>query len=163
MAWWLAMVCLGGVCILWAGDVPQPATVSTATVEGTNGTVITAQKLTYDYKRSIAVFEGDVVVVDPQMRMAADKIIVVFEGTNSVKTLTAQGNVHITSEDREATCVTAVYKNLGGEVIMTGTPVLKRGRDTLRGDKITFWINEERVVSEPGVLTFFPESLKEKP
>jgi lipopolysaccharide export system protein LptA len=163
MAWWLAMVCLGGGCVLAAGEARKPAAALVATAAGTNGTVITAQKLTYDYKRSIAVFEGDVVVVDPQMRMTADKMIVVFEGTNSVKTLTAQGNVHITSEDREATCTTAVYKNLGGEVIMTGTPLLKRGRDTLTGDKITFWINEERVVSEPGVLTIFPESLKEKP
>lgn len=151
----------GALCMAEEGQSTAKASVAAGT--GTNKTIITAQRLTYDYKRSIAVFEGDVVAQDPQMRMVADKMIVVFEGTNSVKTLTAQGNVRITSEDREATCVTAVYKNLGGEVIMTGSPTLRRGQNTLKGDKITFWINDEKVVSEPGELTFTPNSLNEKP
>lgn len=154
---------LAGALGLQAQDEQSAPKATAVAGSGTNKTTITAQRLTYDYKRSIAVFEGDVVAQDPQMKMVADKMIVVFEGTNSVKTLTAQGNVKITSEDREATCFTAVYKNEGGEVIMTGSPMLRRGENTVSGDKITFWVNDEKVVCEPGQLIFVPDSIKEKP
>ena len=45
-----------------------------------------------------------------------------------------------------------------GEVVLIGSARLSRGTDALEGDKITFWINEERVICEPGRLVIFPRS-----
>lgn len=120
-------------------------------------TVITSKRLTFDYRRSIAVFEKDVYVDDPQMKIKADKMNVIFDEENKVKSVTAIGNVHIWQGDKTATCNQAVYITLTGEVIMTGNPRLFRGKDSLEGTKITFWTNEERVICEPARLVIYSD------
>jgi hypothetical protein len=47
--------------------------------------------------------------------------------------------------------------------MLSGSPVLRRGRDVLKGDRITFWTDREVVVCEPGELILTPESAKVKP
>ena len=118
---------------------------------------ITADHLSFDYKRSIAVFEGNVVVVDPHIQMESDKLTVLFEHTNSVKSVTAVGRVRMRSGDRTANCRKAVYLARTGEVLMSGSVRLTQGRDTITGDTVTFWLNDERVEVSPATLVIFPE------
>lgn len=120
-------------------------------------TEITSEQLTYDYKRSLAVFETDVVVVDPQVRIASDTLTVLFDGTNQIKSVTALGNVRIQSDGKRATCRKAIYIAATGEVLLTGDAKLMRGTDSVMGEQITFWLNEERVVCKPGRLLIYPE------
>lgn len=129
----------------------------------TNQTVINSRQLLYDYRRSIAMFEGDVVVTDPQIRILSERLIVVFGVSNEVQSVTALDKVRIYSADREGSCDRAIYKVPIGEIMLTGSPVLKRERDVLKGDRITFWTDREVVVCEPGELTLSPESAKVKP
>lgn len=129
----------------------------------TNQTVINSRQLLYDYRRSIAMFEGDVVVTDPQIRILSERLIVVFGVSNEVLSVTALDKVRIHSADRQGTCDRAVYKVPIGEIMLTGSPVLKRERDVLKGDRITFWTDREVVVCEPGELTLSPDSAKVKP
>ena len=119
-------------------------------------TVITAQTLTFDYGRMVGVFEGDCVVIDPQVRMACDKLTVMFEGSNEVKSVTATGNVRVFHQDKSATCDRAVYIARTGEIELTGNAHLFRNQDTISGNAITFWLNEERVICKPARLTIFP-------
>jgi len=135
------------VCVSFCGA--QSAT--------TTPTVITAKTLTFDYRRSIAVLEGDVTAVDPQMMLTADKANVLFDSTNSVKSLVAMGNVHLWYGDKTATCRHAVYVAKTGEVVMRGDATLQRDKDTLTGDEITFYLNDDRVVCKPGHLVIFSE------
>jgi lipopolysaccharide export system protein LptA len=121
-------------------------------------TVITSKRLEFDYKRSIAVFEDNVRVVDPQMTMTADRMNVIFDAESGIKSVTAIGHVRITQDDKAGTCGRAVYIALTGEFIMTGSPKLQRARDTLEGTKITFWTNEDRVTCEPAMLVIYPEN-----
>ncbi len=135
-----------------------PAPVSTQT-----NTVITSKRLYFDYGRSIATFDGDVVVVDPQIRIESQRLIVTFDATNNVKAVTAMENVRLFSGDREGTCQRAVYLVGSGEILLTGSPALKRERDRLSGDRITFWVDREEVLCEPGELIISPASRKEAP
>lgn len=135
-----------------------PAAVSNAT-----NTVITSTRLHFDYGRSIATFEGDVVVVDPQIRIEADRMIVTFDASNSVKAVTALEHVRLFNGDREGNCQRAVYLVGSGEILLTGAPVLKRERDRLSGDRITFWVDREEVLCEPGELVIWPASRKVTP
>ena len=64
-----------------------------ARMDGDNKTVITSARAYFDYKRSIAVFTGDVNVVDPEVRIKSDKLTVIFDGSNDVSSVTAVGNV----------------------------------------------------------------------
>lgn len=121
-----------------------------------SNSVITADGLVFDYGRMVGVFEGNCVVADPQVRMACDKLTVIFEGTNDVKSVTATGNVRVFQGDKSATCDQAVYIARSGEIELNGNAHLFRAKDTISGKKITFWLNEERVVCTPARLTIYP-------
>lgn len=122
---------------------------------GSNRTVITSDRLRYDYKRQIAVFEGNVLVQDPEVDMRADRLIVVFEHDNNIKSVTASGNVVMWQEDRVGFCEKAIYIALGGEITLYQNARLHRGMDSVRGEKITFWVDQERMICEPGHLTIY--------
>ena len=124
---------------------------------GTAGTVITSKRLTFDYKRYIAVFEEDVVVIDPEVEIRSDKLTVLFNNTNSVKSVTAVGNVRMRQENKTATCRKAVYIVETGKIVLLGKATLKRGRDSVTGDEITFWVDEDRMTCVPGRLIIFPQ------
>lgn len=145
------------VSILLALTVAGSAWAQQTTEAGQ--TTITSKRLTFDYKRSIAIFEEDVVVVDPQLRIEADNLTVLFAGESEIKAITASGNVRIRETDRTATCEKAIYIAKRGELLLTGNAKVMRGRDSVSGRKITFWLNEDRMECEPGRLIIHsPES-----
>jgi lipopolysaccharide transport protein LptA len=130
----------------------------------TNQTVITSRQLLFDYKRSIALFEGDVEVVDPQMHMFSDRLIVVFGASNEVLTVTALDNVRFDCGDRKGTCDRTIYRVPLGEVLLTGSPVLKRANgEVLKGERITYWMDREVAVCDKGEVVLPPQAVKEKP
>lgn len=114
-----------------------------------NITVITADRLTFDYQKQFALFERNVVVVDPEMRLYADRMTVRFGSDNKLQEVKAEGNVHIIQQDKEARSEIAIYNVLQGVIILTGKPQVTRGKDILTGEKITFWRDQNRMVVEP--------------
>jgi lipopolysaccharide transport protein LptA len=119
-------------------------------------TVITASQMLFDYHRSIASFQGNVVVMDPEFRLKSDNLHVIFEGTNAVRSVTATGNVRVWQADKVATCRKAIYIAKKGEITLIGDAKLQRGNDAVSGDEITFWVNENRMICRPGRLVIFP-------
>ena len=109
------------------------------------GTVITSDTLMFDYKHSIAIFENNVKVNDPQMHMESDKLTMLFEGTNSIKSITATGKVKLWQADKVATCKQAVYIGTSGEITLTGDVVVTRSGDSLQTEEVVFWVNEDRM------------------
>jgi len=122
----------------------------------TNRTVITSERLDFDYQRLFAEFSGNVVVQTPQLEIKSDKLTVLFRKDNTLKSLTAVGNVRIEQGDKKATCRMAVYTAVTREIVLTGDASIERGADLLVGDIITFWIGEERVTCVPGYLRIVP-------
>lgn len=120
-------------------------------------TVITSDSLTYDYKRSIAIFEKNVVVQDPEVRMESDRLNVQMAGTNAVRSVTATGNVRFWNGDKEGRCDKAIYVARTGEVLLHGNAQLIRGKDVVRGREITFSIYEDRVRVTPATMIIFSD------
>jgi lipopolysaccharide export system protein LptA len=121
-------------------------------------TVITSDKLTFDYKNHFALFEQNVVVVDPQMRITADKMTVNFDDKNKVRLIKAEGRVVIVQEDKQAKSAEAVYDVDQGTVVLTGQPEVTRGHDVLTGRSITFWRDQNRMKVDSDVrLKIFPQ------
>lgn len=112
-------------------------------------TVITSDKLTFDYPNHFALFDGNVVVVDPQMTLYADKMTVLFSASNKVSEIKAEGKVYIVQEDKQARAEVAQYNVDQGIIVMTGKPQVTRGQDVLTGDKITFWRDQNKMLVEP--------------
>ena len=140
-------ISVGSLARVWAEDAPTM-----------KKTVIRANELTFDYKRSTAVFDGDVHVEDPGIKMDADRMNILFEGTNDVKSVSAFGNVRLWHDDIVATCKKAVYKSKEGEVHLLGDAVLKRADDILKGDEITFWLDKEVMICKPGYFEIMSDS-----
>lgn len=111
----------------------------------TNSTTITSKRLTFDYQSRYAVFEEDVLVKDPAVRIQADKLTAVFEKDNNPKVIVAMGHVRIEQDDRRAVCERAVYEVKSGRLELTGNPVIRRGTEYLKGTTIVFWRNDNRV------------------
>ncbi len=114
-------------------------------------TVVTSKSMVYIHADEVAVFDGDVVVVDPQMKLTGDSLTVVLQD-DAVRFITAVGKVKVVQNDRKASCKKAVYDVKLGMVLLTGQPTVSRGRDFLTGRKITFWADKDRVICEPGHL-----------
>jgi lipopolysaccharide export system protein LptA len=116
----------------------------------TNGTVITARTMTFDYPARKATFEGDVVVSDPQVRMQADQMVVILSERSEIETVTATGAVRIDQAERTAFCRQAVYTVPSGVMVLTGEPRVVRGQDVLRGKRIVFNRNDNKVTVDGG-------------
>jgi len=131
--------------LAFAGSVPARGEGEAAA----DLTVITSDKLTFDYTERFALFDGNVVVVDPQMKLYADKMTVVFSVSNRISEIKAEGKVYIVQDDKRARSDVAQYNVDQGIIVLTGKPQVTRGEDILTGDKITFWRNDNKMLVEP--------------
>jgi len=115
----------------------------------TNKTAITSTRLSFDQQQRTAVFEEDVVVIDPQVKITADKLTILFSPDNTVTNIEAQGHVVIQQEDKKAMGKQVQYEVGEGKFVLTGNPVIQSGRDMLSADIITFWRKINRILCEP--------------
>jgi lipopolysaccharide transport protein LptA len=122
-------------------------------------TVITSNRMEYDYTESAILFEENVKVADPEFTMTADRVIVLLESTNDIKQVRCLGNVVLVNENRSARCAEAVYTKATGKIVMTGDAVLQRDKDRIWGRKITIWLDDERMECEPARMVLQPTSV----
>ncbi len=122
--------------------------------------VITAERTDYDRKEGIILFDRNVYVDDEQYQLHADRIFLFLDGTNDLKRLVALGNVAITNEEKNASCARAVYTRSTSKIVMYGADgnpasLFQGGKkgSTVRGERITFWLNSEQVEIEKPVVT----------
>ena len=124
-------------------------------------TRVTSKRLDFDYKRMVAVFSGDVVVTDPEVKINTDKLTMAFDETREIKLVTCNGNVKMWYQDKAASAKQAVYQASKGEVELLGDATLTRGGDTVKGDRIVFNLHNETMTCEPGFLVITPGEQKE--
>ena len=123
--------------------------------------VITAERIEFDNKEGVILFDENVLVDDAQFILRSDRLLVFMEGTNDVQQIMAVGNVSITNLNRSASCEKAVYTRKDGQIVMTGKASLMnegdRGRGgRVTGDKIIFWLDDERLEVYPGTVVLPP-------
>lgn len=136
---------------------PETETVNDFELTG-EVTVITSDKLTFDYEKRFALFEDNVVVTDPELKLTCETMTVRFGEDNEVDTIIARNDVHIWQEDKLALSGLATYDVKTGKIVLEEKPRVKRGQDILTGDIITFWRDENKMVCEPRArLLIFPQ------
>ncbi len=146
--------------ILAVFTVPRMVTAraSTMPLASTGTTVITSQRLDFDNRKRLAVFEGDVVVRDDTLQIQSDLLTVVFDEDEQPVRLEADGNVKIVQENRMTRSDSAVYDIVAGTMVLTGSAEVQRDNDLLKGDTITFWRDEDRIEVRPGTLIISPQT-----
>lgn len=126
----------------------------------TNNTVITSTRLAFDQKKSTAIFEGKVVVTDPALKIASDRLTVSFSNDKKVELINAEGNVVITRDLIQAVAKMATYAVADGKITLWGKPSVIRQKDYLTAETIVFWRNSDRIICEPNAhLTIYSEDM----
>ena len=120
-------------------------------------TVITSDRLEFDYNEFIALFDGKVKVIDPQFTLAADKMLIFFENTNDVKRVDAIGSVVLTNGNMTAICGKATYTAKNGQVQLNSPngeppPVVTKDETRISGAVMSVWLNEQRVTVDKDVV-----------
>lgn len=120
--------------------------------------VIYSRTLDVDHTMNIVTFTGDVKAVNEEMVILCRQMKVYYieaeeggvgETSYSIEKIVSTGDVHITRAlGGVATAQKAVYLQAEEKMILTGNPVVKQEKDYVEGDRIIFYINENRSVAE---------------
>ncbi len=132
---------------------------------------ITSSRMTLNNQLNTIIFEGNVTIAQDAMTLKADTVDAVFEPAagsenghaggaerkRALSTITATGDIKFIQGLRTVYANRAVYFKKDEKVVFTGSPNIREGQDELRGEKITVFILEDRVVVEGGEAIIHPK------
>ena len=121
---------------------------------------VTADELSIDQTTGVAVFEGNVLVVQADIRMTAELVTVLYSrdesgGATGVSEVQATGGVTIVTPTDAAESTEAIYAVNTGFVTMTGDVLLTQAQTALSGEKLTLDLNAGTGRMEGRVRTVF--------
>ncbi|MBK8438857.1 MAG: LptA/OstA family protein [Rhodobacter sp.] len=117
---------------------------------------VQADTLSVNNADGTAVFDGNVLVGQGEMRLAAARVTVEY-GTDgkSIARLNATGGVTIANLADAAEAREAVYTIDSGQIVLTGDVLLTQGQSALSGQKLTINLKDGTGVMEGRVSTTF--------
>ncbi len=99
---------------------------------------VTSDNLAVDQATGTAVFTGNVLIGQGEMRLSAPRVLVVYDQTKSaIASLEATGGVTLVSGPDAAEAERADYSISEGTIVMTGNVLLDQGLNVLSADKMT--------------------------
>lgn len=108
---------------------------------------ITSNRLESDGGLRQVVFLGNVVAKQGSLTIKASKLVVYYQGEgNQVSKVEAIGDVTITKDNRIATGGRGVYEVGNETIVMTGSPRVQQGENSVEGDEIAFFLNQDRSI-----------------
>lgn len=119
-----AQVAIGFGGVAHDSDQPVEAVSDTLTIDQTNGR---------------ALFSGNVIIIQGDLRIAAEDVEVIYsdlDGERSVDEVIATGGVLITRGEDAAEGEDAVYAVAAGILTMTGDVLVTQGTTTIAGDSM---------------------------
>jgi lipopolysaccharide export system protein LptA len=130
-------------CIALLGSVPafaQGTNIAFGTIrqDTTAPVEVTADNLAVDQATGKAVFEGNVLIGQGELRLAAQKVEVVYRSNSAgIASLEATGGVTLVSGADAAEASRADYNIDSGTIVMTGDVLLTQGPSVLTAQKMT--------------------------
>ena len=136
------------LCIALLGATPlyaQGTSVAfgTITQDTTAPVEVTSDELTVDQETGRAVFVGNVIVGQGELRLAAQKVTVIYREENAgIERMIATGDVTLVSGLDAAEAERADYTIDSGEIIMTGDVLLTQGLSAIASDKMVVYLKD---------------------
>ncbi|MES2916589.1 MAG: LptA/OstA family protein [Pseudomonadota bacterium] len=117
---------------------------------------VQADQLAVNNADGSAVFSGNVVVTQGEMKLAAGEVRVTY-GTekNDIQELVASGGVVVTNLGDAAEAQGAVYTIDSGVIVLSGDVLLTQGPSAMAGQKLTINLKDGSGVMEGRVTTTF--------
>lgn len=99
---------------------------------------VTSDSLDVNQNDGTAVFQGNVLVGQGEMRLSAQRVLVVYaEQAGGIERLEAVGDVVLVNGPDAAEAERADYSIDTGVVVMSGNVLLTQGKNALTSDKMT--------------------------
>ncbi len=120
---------------------------------------VTSDTLDVAQSDQTAIFSGNVVAIQGELRLGSDNLRVYYRGgaerssqQGAISKLDAIGAVAVSSPRETATSEWAVYDVDSGQITMGGNVVLTRGENILRGEQLVIDLEtgQSRIVGTPG-------------
>lgn len=117
---------------------------------------VTADQLAVNNADGTAVFSGNVVVVQGEMKLAAAEVKVNYASDQkTIQTLVASGGVTVTNLGDAAEAQEAIYTIDSGVIVLSGEVLLTQGGSAMAGQKLTINLKDGTGVMEGRVTTTF--------
>jgi len=130
--------------------------------------LVTSDRMEVDRKKNTITYRGRVVAVQADMTMRSETLTVHYNNSDmkQLREVIAEGKVHVSQGDRVAVGAKAVFNGSDQTITLTGDPVVRQGNSQISGNRITFFIEQDRAVVEGGSqrvkATIFPEELERR-
>lgn len=107
---------------------------------------ISSRQLEVFQDRQQSVFSGDVVVVQAEKTLRADRLTVFFDDQNQIRRIEAEGSVQIIDPLRTARGDRGIYDQQENALYLFGHAEVSQGENRVAGDEIILYLNENRSV-----------------
>lgn len=119
---------------------------------------VAADSLTVDQDTGTAVFSGNVVIGQGDLRLSASSVRVIYdEATGDITKLNASGGVTFVTATEAAEAQTAVYDLTSGTIVLTGDVLLTQGASALSANQMTVNVNTGTAQMSGRVRTVFQQ------
>lgn len=133
------------------GLLLSAAVLAETATETTEAVKITADRLEVDDLAQQLVFIGNAVARQDEITLFAGRLTVQYAGEKrSIAEITAEGDVRITQQSRVATGQHAVYDMKAERIVLTGSPVVKEGANSVQGHEIILFLDGKRSIVKGG-------------
>ena len=132
----IALVILHTISIslcIWAAENSNTVNSIAGTKAAAPPTEINSDNMDFDVENRLAVFKGNVKVVDEKLNLSSDLMKVKFDEENKLEKIEASGNVAISFNDNKATGGKAIYDFKDGKIVLSENPILIQGSNRVIG------------------------------
>jgi lipopolysaccharide export system protein LptA len=124
---------------------------------------IRSEEMSVDFEKHQIVFKGDVRVQQADFSLTAGEVTAVFgKSADDIRKIVATEGVRIQKADKTAWGEQAVYDRQEATIVLTGNPVLKQGRNFIKGEEIRVRLDEDRMEVKGSVEAEFLLSEKQE-
>lgn len=140
------LICTLCICCLCMHSTAPVVAASSVHKDRSNLTItIKSNEMTADNKGRTAVFTGKVVAKQGDITIFSDKLVVNYaDKRGDVEKIDALGNVRIVQLNRTGFAEQAVYDSRDGRIVLTGSPRVVQGGDSVRGKVITYYLDDDK-------------------
>lgn len=137
--------------------IPASVGAQNARFDGKEPIEITSDQLQVEQQQNIAIFSGNVVAIQKDVRLKSDKMTVYYTGgeekksdapqnntqapaapKQSIKKIEVEGNVFLSTPEETASGARGNYDVVGEEIHLFDNVVLTHGENTLTGNQLTY-------------------------
>jgi len=119
---------------------------------------VAADSLSVDQDTGTAIFEGNVLIGQGDLRIAAGRAQVVYDGeSGDIASFVASGGVTFTTATEAAEAQNANYDLTNGQLVLSGEVLLTQGPSALSADRMVIDVETGNAQMEGRVRTVFQQ------